>query len=44
MDEAHLQSVVSSLGYTKELTSVKIIKDKVTGLPLKYGFLEFQTH
>ena len=44
MDEAHLQSVVGSLGYAKELASVKIIKDKVTGLPLKYGFLEFQAH
>jgi RNA recognition motif-containing protein len=43
MDEAYLQSVVTSLGYGKELLSVKIIKDKATGLPLKYGFLEFNT-
>jgi RNA recognition motif-containing protein len=44
MDESYLQSLVNSLGYTKELSSVKIIKDKATGLPLKYGFLEFQNH
>jgi RNA recognition motif-containing protein len=43
MDEAYLQSVATSLGYGKELLSVKIIKDKATGLPLKYGFLEFNT-
>lgn len=39
MDEAYLQSVITSLGYGKELLSIKIIKDKATGLPLKYGFL-----
>lgn len=44
MDESYLQSLVSSLGYNKELSSIKIIKDKATGMPLKYGFLEFQNH
>jgi RNA recognition motif-containing protein len=44
MDDSYLQSLVNSLGYTKELTSIKLIKDKATGLPLKYGFLEFATH
>lgn len=43
MDESYLQSVITSLGYGKELLSVKIIKDKATGQPLKYGFLEFNT-
>jgi RNA recognition motif-containing protein len=41
MDETYLQSVLTSLGYGREVLSVKIIKDKATGLPLKYGFLEF---
>jgi RNA recognition motif-containing protein len=43
MDESYLQSVITSLGYAKDLLSIKIIKDKATGLPLKYGFLEFNT-
>ncbi len=44
MDESYLQSLISSLGYNKELSSIKLIKDKLTGLPLKYGFLEFVNH
>ncbi len=39
MDEAFLHSLLNTLGYSKELSSIKLIKDKVTGLPLKYGFL-----
>jgi len=39
MDEGFLQSLLNTLGYSKELSSIKLIKDKVTGLPLKYGFL-----
>jgi len=39
-----LQSLLGSLGYAKDLSSIKLIKDKATGLPLKYGFLEFMTH
>jgi RNA recognition motif-containing protein len=41
MDEPYLQSLVGSLGYSKDLAAIKLIKDKVTGQPLKYGFLEF---
>ena len=44
MDETFLQNLLGSLGYSKELTSIKLIRDKVTGLPLKYGFLEFINH
>jgi RNA recognition motif-containing protein len=44
MDEPYLQSLITSLGYGKEMASIKIIKDKGTGLPLKYGFLEFNSH
>ena len=44
MDESYLQSLLTSLGYNKELSSIKLIKDKVTSLPLKYGFLEFTNH
>lgn len=44
MDEPYLQSLITSLGYGKEMSSIKIIKDKGTGLPLKYGFLEFNQH
>lgn len=44
MDDSYLQSLINSLGYAKELTSIKLIKDKVTGLPLKYGFIEFVNH
>lgn len=39
MDESFLNSLIVSLGYGKELSSIKIIKDKVTGMPAKYGFL-----
>lgn len=44
MDESFLLNIISALGYGKELHSIKIIKDKVTGQPLKYGFLDFNTH
>ena len=44
MDEPFLQKVISSIGYDKELAHIKMIKDKTTGLPLKYGFLEFNNH
>ena len=39
MDETYLSNISISLGYSQHLTSVKIIKDKITGLPSKYGFL-----
>jgi RNA recognition motif-containing protein len=44
MDESFLQTLLSTLGYSKELSSIKLIKDKATGLPLKYGFIEFVSH
>lgn len=44
MDDSYLQSLINSLGYAKELASIKLIKDKATGLPLKYGFIEFVSH
>lgn len=44
MDENYLQNLLGSLGYSKELASIKLIRDKTTGLPLKYGFLEFINH
>lgn len=44
MDESFLQQLISSLGYSKELTAIKLIKDKATGMQLKYGFLEFLNH
>jgi len=44
MDEGYLQNLVGSLGYSKELSSIKLIRDKGTGLPLKYGFIEFINH
>jgi hypothetical protein len=39
MDETYIQSLIGSLGYSKDLLGIKLIKDKVTGQPLKYGFL-----
>ena len=44
MDETFLQSLLNAFGYSKDLSSIKIIRDKSTGQPLKYGFLEFLTH
>ena len=41
MDEFFLKSIIVSLGYEKELMNIKLIKDKTTGVALKYGFLEF---
>lgn len=44
MDEPFLQSTIDALGYSKDLINIKLIKDKTTGLPSKYGFIEFTTH
>jgi RNA recognition motif-containing protein len=44
MNEAYLQQLLASFGYGQELTAIKLIKDKVTGMQLKYGFLEFGNH
>lgn len=41
MDEAYVSSLYQSTG---TLVSVKIIRDKVTGLPSGCGFIEFATH
>lgn len=39
MDELYLNSMINGLGYSQHLTSIKVIKDKQTGAPAKYGFL-----
>ena len=39
MDEPYLNSLISTLGYSTHLASIKVIKDKQTGIPAKYGFL-----
>lgn len=31
--------MINSLGYGQYLISIKVIKDKQTGIPAKYGFL-----
>jgi len=31
--------MITSLGYSSHLASIKVIKDKQTGIPAKYGFL-----
>lgn len=41
MDETYISSLYS---HTGGLASVKIIKDKNTGLPAGYGFIEFTNH
>lgn len=39
------ESSISSLfAHMTQVTSVKVIKDKMTGLPAGYGFVEFDTH
>lgn len=42
MNEEYLTRLFSKTGAT--VVSVKIIKDKATGLPLGYGFVEFNSH
>ena len=32
------------MGYSQNLYTIKVIRDKQTGLSLKYGFLEFDSH
>jgi hypothetical protein len=39
MDEPYINSMINGLGYAQNLASIKIIKDKQTGIPAKYGFL-----
>jgi hypothetical protein len=39
MDEPYLNTMINSLGYSQNLASIKVIKDKQTGVPAKYGFL-----
>jgi hypothetical protein len=31
--------MISTLGYSANLASIKVIKDKQTGVPAKYGFI-----
>lgn len=44
MDEPYLNTTITGLGYSKSLIGIKVIKDKQTGAPAKYGFLEFGSH
>lgn len=39
MDEPYLNTMISSLGYAPYLISIKVIKEKQTGISAKYGFL-----
>lgn len=41
MDESYIASLFNSTGAVQ---SVKVIRDKNTGLPAGYGFVEFSTH
>uniref|UniRef100_A0A6B2LBZ1 RRM domain-containing protein n=1 Tax=Arcella intermedia TaxID=1963864 RepID=A0A6B2LBZ1_9EUKA len=41
MDENYVRGLFFG---EKELTSIKVIRDKVTGFPAGYGFLEFSSH
>lgn len=41
MDEQYLAGIFGKYGQIK---SVKIIRDKQTGLPVGYGFVEFASH
>lgn len=36
--------MVVNIGIFPQVTSIKVIRDKQTGLSLKYGFLEFDNH
>jgi RNA recognition motif-containing protein len=44
MDEPYITNMINGLGYSQHLASVKVIKDKATGTPAKYGFIEFTSH
>lgn len=41
MDEASLSSLIQNLGYA--VHGIKLVRDKQTNLPPKYGFIEFKT-
>ena len=41
MDEGSISGLYA---HVAQVTGVKIIKDKMTGLPAGYGFVEFDTH
>jgi RNA recognition motif-containing protein len=41
MDESYIASLFNSTGAVQ---SVKVIRDKNTGLPAGYGFVEFNSH
>ena len=40
MDETSLSSLITNLGYAVQ--SIKLVKDKQTNAPPKYGFIEFK--
>lgn len=41
MDETQIANLYANIA---KVLSVKIIKNKMTGLPAGYGFVEFETH
>ena len=41
MDEAQISGLYKDIA---KVVSVKIIKNKMTGLPAGYGFVEFESH
>ena len=41
MDESYIANIFNKTG---SVTKVKIIKDKTSGKPLGYGFVEFSSH
>lgn len=41
MDESHIANLFSKIG---PVQSVKIIRDKASGQPMGYGFVEFTSH
>ena len=41
MDEATLSSLIQNLGYGVQ--GIKLVRDKLTNQPPKYGFIEFKT-
>ena len=41
MDEAQISGLYTNVA---KVLSVKIIKNKMTGLPAGYGFVEFESH
>lgn len=41
MDEASLSTLIQGLGYSVQ--GIKLVRDKQSSLPPKYGFIEFKS-